>query len=56
MGPVTALNWARTRRQRVLRKISFDSSTFDIYDPKFSSEDNLSEGSKLLELADDVVH
>lgn len=37
-GKVSASNWGVTRRQRVLAKISFESETFDIFDPQFSSD------------------
>jgi len=37
-GPVTVGNWARTRRQRILKALSFDSEPFDIFDPCYSSE------------------
>lgn len=45
---VTMQHWARTRRQRVLRDISFESgSPYNIYEPHFTSEDEKSENSLL---------
>ena len=37
-GPVTVGNWARTRRQRIVRDLSFDSEAFDIFNPCYSSD------------------
>jgi hypothetical protein len=37
-GKVTTNNWAVTRRQRVIRSISFESSIHDIFAPQFSSD------------------
>ena len=37
-GPVTITNWARTRAQRIIRDISFETQQYDIYDPYFSSQ------------------
>ena len=37
---VTIDKWARTRRQRILQNISFESEVFNIYDPNFSSDDD----------------
>ncbi len=46
---VTVENWAMTRRQRVVRNISFESgSPYNIYDPKFTSEDENSNYSEIL--------
>jgi hypothetical protein len=36
-GAVTITNWAISRRQRIVRDISFDSEHFDIFNPEFSS-------------------
>ena len=38
-GNVTIERWARTRRQRIIKDISFESEVFNIYDPKFSSDE-----------------
>ena len=38
-GPVSISNWARTRKQKILRDLSFESNDFDIYQPYFSSEE-----------------
>lgn len=37
-GPVSITNWTMTRRQQIIHDLSFESEAFDIYDPKFSSE------------------
>ena len=37
-GKVTVENWAMSRAQKIIRNLSFDSDTYDIYAPKFSSE------------------
>ncbi len=43
---VTINHWARNRRQKVLRDISFESgSPYNIYDPHFTSEDDDDLGS-----------
>ena len=39
-GAVTIINWARTRRQRIILATSFDSQEYDVYDPAFSSEED----------------
>lgn len=31
--------WARTRRQKVIRDISFESAVHNIYDPHYTSEE-----------------
>ena len=36
---VTIDRWARTRRQKVIKDISFESEAYNIYDPHFTSED-----------------
>ena len=38
-GPVTIFNWARTRAQKIIRDISFESDQYNIYSPHFSSEE-----------------
>lgn len=38
-GNVTVNHWARTRRQKILRDTSFESETFNIYNPIFSSDE-----------------
>jgi len=38
-GPVSINNWARTRKQKIIRDLSFESNAFDIYEPYFSSEE-----------------
>lgn len=50
-GNVTIERWARTRRQRIIKDISFESEVFNIYDPKFSSdeEDNHSDVDSLMQ-------
>jgi hypothetical protein len=37
-GKVSVSKWARNRRQRIVRDISFDSDVHNIYEPVFSSE------------------
>lgn len=37
--PITITNWARTRAQKIIRDTSFESDSFNIYDPCFSSEE-----------------
>ena len=32
--------WAKTRRQKIIMNISFESEVYNIYDPRFSSEDD----------------
>ena len=39
--PISMLNWARSRAQKVLRDTSFESDTFNIYDPCFSSDEEI---------------
>lgn len=43
LGPdhdkVTIDRWAKTRRQRVLMNISFESTPHNIYDPMYTSEE-----------------
>ena len=36
----TMENWAKTRRQKIIMNISFESQVFNIYDPRFSSEED----------------
>ena len=38
--PVTIKRWARTRRQKILEEISFESEVHNIYDPRFSSDES----------------
>ena len=40
-GKVSINNWALTRRQRIVHALSFESQTYDIYDPYFSSDDEI---------------
>ena len=37
-GKVAITNWAMSRAQKIIRDISFESKTFDIYRPEFSSQ------------------
>lgn len=37
-GKVTVDNWAMSRAQKIIRNISFESATYDIYRPEFSSD------------------
>lgn len=41
VGPVTIINWAMTRRQKVVAETSFDSIEFDIYAATFSSQSSV---------------
>ena len=43
VGKVSISNWAMTRKQRILRSIDFESKTFDIYNPEFSSDEEETE-------------
>ena len=36
---VNIYKWARNRRQKVINDISFDSDIHNIYNPKYSSEE-----------------
>lgn len=36
-GKLAINNWAMTRAQRIIRDISFESETYDIFHPAFSS-------------------
>lgn len=38
-GKVTITNWAMTHKQKIYRDISFDSEVYNIYDPKFESDE-----------------
>lgn len=38
--PVSYTNWARTRRQRVIQNISFESEEHNIYSPQFTSRNS----------------
>lgn len=42
-GEVTITHWAKTRRQRILKDLSFESEVFNIYDPKFTSDEENSD-------------
>lgn len=44
-GELSYKNWARTRRQRIMQHISFESDVHDIYDPKYSSDEDSETGS-----------
>jgi hypothetical protein len=37
LNKVTIEHWARTRRQKAIRDLSFESKEHNIYDPNFSS-------------------
>ncbi len=37
LNKVTIEHWARTRRQKAIRDLSFESKEHNIYDPHFSS-------------------
>jgi len=37
---VTLERWARTNRQKILMNISFESQMYNIYDPKFTSQES----------------
>ena len=37
-GPVTIINWTKTRRQRIVNAQLYDSIDYDIYAPEFSSD------------------
>lgn len=39
-GEVSIQNWARTRRQRILKNLSFESKEYNIYNPNFSSQNS----------------
>ena len=38
-GKLTIFNWAMSRKQKILKSIEFESKTFDIYNPEFSSDE-----------------
>lgn len=40
--PISCTNWARSRAQKIIRDTSFESDCYNIYDPNFSSEDEIS--------------
>jgi hypothetical protein len=46
---VTIQKWARTQRQKIIQNISFESEIFNIYDPKYSSENNSSRSISSIE-------
>ena len=37
-GKVTIDNWVMTRRQRIVRNTSFETDSYDVYKPRFSSQ------------------
>ena len=43
VGPVTIINWAQTRRQKIIQDLSFESEAFDVFKPNISSCGTFSE-------------
>jgi len=54
-GPVTLQNWARTRKQKILLETSFESKEFDIYNPKFSSDESITPVQVSIDLSEETV-
>lgn len=55
VGPVTMVNWARTRKQKIVMETSFESEEFDIYNPKFSSDHSKTPLQVSVDLSDATV-